>query len=64
MYSCQRWRCKDRRYNLRRINSTSTPVEKIWSQCRWDETYAVLPSELECVLTYCAHPHDLSLIHI
>ena len=58
MNKSQRWRCKDRRYNLRRINSTSTPVEKIWAQCRWDETYVVLPSELECILTYCAHPHD------
>ena len=26
--------------------------------CQWDETYDLLPKDLECVLSFCGHPHD------
>ena len=28
------------------------------AECQWDETYTVLPSELQCVLSHCSHPHN------
>ena len=47
------WECKDRRYLIKLINSTKDPVRRMWSSCDWYEQYSFLPSELECVLTFC-----------
>ena len=61
-----RWKCKDRRYKINKTCVTSWSVVggkvvKVedcddWERsasCQWDETYTVLPTDLECVLRYC-----------
>ena len=53
-----RWVCRDRRENLKKVGSSETPTSKITAECQWNETYTILPSELQCVLSQCSHPHD------
>ena len=52
-----RWKCKDRRYTLKGKGTSDTTTATITATCRWNETYSLIPADLECVLTYCGHPH-------
>ena len=47
------WKCKDRRYLIQRIGNETTRGETIENQCLWYSNYTFLPSDLECILTYC-----------
>ena len=47
------WECKDRRYLIKLINSTDEPVRRLYATCDWYEKYDILPTDLECVLTFC-----------
>ena len=49
------WRCLDNRYLVRKKGSANTQAETISSTCTWYKEYSLLPSDLECVLTYCAN---------
>ena len=51
------WRCADRRYLIRPVGSTSPGMDLVQGECLWDRRYSVTPPDLECVLTYCRHPH-------
>ena len=51
-----RWRCKDRRYLIRESGSSRTPARWASSSCLWYRNFSLLPSQLECVLTYCDSP--------
>ena len=57
MSSCysSRWKCKDRRYLIREVGSSKSAAS-LSSSCLWYRNYSVLPSQLECVLTYCDEP--------
>ena len=56
-YIIPRWRCKDNRYLVKMKNSIDTPTDSFDSQCLWNKTLSTMPSDLECVLTFCSHPH-------
>ena len=47
-----RWYCKDRRYKIRGKGSPNSYTYKSPS-CQWSRTYTHLPTDYECVLTYC-----------
>ena len=47
------WKCKDRRYLIQRIGNETTRGDTIENQCLWYSNYTFLPSDLECILTYC-----------
>ena len=53
------WQCKDRRYLIHIREEDSQPVETMTATCLWYNNYTVLPSELECVLTYCDNATDI-----
>ena len=38
---------------IKRIATDDIPEETITADCLWYKNYSVLPSELECILTYC-----------
>ena len=40
------WKCKDRRYLIRKAGTTDSPEESIDSTCTWYNTYTVQSSEL------------------
>ena len=52
------WKCKDRRYLIKKKSSTGTASTTIAAKCNWSKQYSVLPADLECVLTYCDNPID------
>lgn len=37
-------------------NSTMSASIAIESECLWNKTYTIMPSDLECVITYCDNP--------
>ena len=47
------WKCKDRRYLIQRIGDDTTRGDTIENECLWYSNYTFLPSDLECILTYC-----------
>ena len=55
------WKCKDRRYLIQRIGNETTRGETIENQCLWYSNYTFLPSDLECILTYCDQVHKKML---
>ena len=46
------WRCRDRRYEVRRAGSGDQTRASLGGQCLWYNNYSVTPAQLECVLTY------------
>ena len=42
-----------RRYLIQRIGDDTTRGETIENECLWYSNYTFLPSDLECILTYC-----------
>ena len=40
------WKCKDRRYLIRKIGATDEPVDSIEATCTWYKNYTILSSEL------------------
>ena len=51
------WKCRDRRYLIRKKNNNNEqPRTNRYSRCNWSKSYAVTPSDLECLLTYCDNP--------
>ena len=44
---------------IKRIEDTSPPEETLTTTCLWYKNYTVLPSELECVLTYCDNATEI-----
>ena len=54
---CFSWRCKDRRYLIRLRGSGSGAAESVTGSCQWSSNYSVSPADLECVLSFCRHPH-------
>ena len=43
---------------MRRSGTSHTPIDTMYASCKWDETYSVVPANLECILKFCGHPHD------
>ena len=54
---CFSWRCKDQRYLIRLKGSQAAPVDSLAGSCQWSTNYSVSPGDLECVLSFCRHPH-------
>ena len=50
------WKCRDRRYLIRKKNTNETPRTSRYSKCQWSKSFAITPSDLECLLTYCDNP--------
>ena len=48
------WKCKDRRYLIKKAGTTDSPEESIDSTCTWYNTYTVQSSELGKKLIHCA----------
>ena len=57
-----RWRCKDRRYNIRFKGDNTTHLY-ISATCGWYNTFDINPSDLECVLLYCDNATDLPFVN-
>ena len=53
-----RWKCKDRRYLIRRKGSTEEPRTSYYSSCNWSGNFSWYAADLECVISYCDNPHD------
>ena len=49
------WKCVDRRYLIRKKSTSEEPRTTRYSRCNWSKSYAVTPSDLECLLTYCVY---------
>ena len=52
------WKCRDRRYRIRRKGTAYTPLTSISSRCGWSRVLSLTPADLECVLRYCDNATD------
>ena len=52
------WKCRDRRYHIRRKDTQYNPQTAISSRCRWSRSLSLSPPDLECVLRYCDNATD------
>ena len=50
------WKCRDRRYLIRKKNTNETPRTTRYSRCNWSKSFQVTPTDQECLLTYCDNP--------
>ena len=50
-----RWKCANRKYEIRRIGYTSKYAYQN-SDCKWNTEFQYKPSDLECVISYCDNP--------
>ena len=55
-----RWKCEDRRYLIKvKEDDVNPPAETITASCLWYKNYSLIPTQLECILTYCDNATDL-----
>ena len=46
--------CKDRRFLIKSAGGNLS--ESIEASCEWSKSFSLMPSDLECVVTYCDNP--------
>ena len=54
------WKCKDRRYQIKeKSTADSSKTDLLHSSCLWYKNWTILPSNLECVLSFCDNASDI-----